>query len=297
MNKERGSGAREGVDPRMMHEVSKSGTGLRRRGRWLVMSGAALALCVVAVGLAGCADGDKSVETTAAATTAAQPVVGTETSAGIVPNTITVTGDATVNAAPDEATITLSVETDGSDPTTALDNNSKSIQKVLDRLKAEGVAESAIQTSNVSLYPIRTYDPQTGKESLTGYRAQNAVTVTLKEAAVVGKILAASVETGATNVSGPVWRLTEDSAAVTEALKKAVANAQAKAQTLAEAGGVKVGQVVMMTEGAVEVPIVPVYMGLGKGEAAAADSLAQAPISAGTLDVTATVTITYALER
>jgi uncharacterized protein YggE len=168
---------------------------------------------------------------------------------------------------------------------------------VLDRLKAEGVAETAIQTSNVSLYPIRTYDPQTGKESLTGYRAQNAVTVTLKEAAVVGKILAASVETGATNVSGPVWRLTEDSAAVTEALKKAVANAQAKAQTLAEAGGVKVGKVVMMTEGAVEVPVVPVYMELGKGEAAAADSVAQAPISAGTLDVTAKVTITYALER
>jgi uncharacterized protein YggE len=38
----------------------------------------------------------------------------------VVPNTITVTVDATVNAAPDEATITLSVETDGADPTTAL---------------------------------------------------------------------------------------------------------------------------------------------------------------------------------
>ncbi len=289
MSKERSSATRGWRNRRMRRVLCADGAASGRCNRWLVMGGTALALCVMAVGLAGCADGDKSAETTAVSAAAA--------STGVVPNTITVTGDATVNAAPDEATITLSVETDGADPTTALDGNSKSIQKVLDRLKAEGVAETAIQTSNVSLYPIRTYDPQTGKESLTGYRAQNAVTVTLKEAAVVGKILAASVETGATNVSGPVWRLTEDSAAVTEALKKAVANAQAKAQTLAEAGGVKVGKVVMMTEGAVEVPVVPVYMELGKGEAAAADSVAQAPISAGTLDVTAKVTITYALER
>jgi len=240
--------------------------------------------------VAGCADDGEE------AAPATQTSVPATVSAGSS-NTITVTGDATVNAAPDEAVITLSVENDAPEPGTALDENSKSIQKVLDRLKAEGVPEADIQTSNVSLYPVRTYDPQTGKESLTGYRANNSVTVTLKEAALVGKILAASVETGATNVSGPVWRLTEDGAAVAEALKKAVANAQAKAQTLAEAQGVKVGPVVMIAEGAVEVPVVPMYTAMESAAGRDAAKVAEAPISAGTLEVTANVTVSYGLER
>jgi uncharacterized protein YggE len=64
---------------------------------------------------------------------------------------------------------------------------------VTERLNAEGVEDAAMETSNVSVYPIRTYDPKTGKESLTGYRSQNTVTVTLKDGRNVGKVLAASV--------------------------------------------------------------------------------------------------------
>jgi uncharacterized protein YggE len=114
---------------------------------------------------------------------------------------------------------------------------------------------------------------------------------------LVGKVLAASVETGATNVSGPVWRLTEDSGAVSDALTKAVANAQAKAQALATAQGVKLGQVVMMSEGVVDVPVVPMYADLAGREEADAAQVAEPPISPGTLDVTASVTVSYGLVR
>ncbi len=223
------------------------------------------------------------------------PSSGAGTS-GVVasPNTITVVGKATVQSAPDEAILTLTVENEGAEPGAVLDSNSKTVQEVLDRLKAEGVEDSAIQTANVSVYPIRNYDPQTGKESLSGYRAQNSVTVTLKDAAMVGKVLAASVETGATNVSGPVWRLTEDSEAVSDALTKAVGNAKAKAEALAAAAGVSLGQVVMMSEGNVDMPVVPMYTAMTE---AAGDSarVAEPPINPGTLDVMATVTVSYGL--
>ena len=238
--------------------------------------------------LAGCSDDGEA---------AAGAALAASSGAIASPNTITVVGKATVQSAPDEATVTLTVENDGTEPGAVLDSNSKSIQQVLDRLKAEGIEDSAIQTSNVSVYPIRTYDPKSGKESLTGYRAQNSVTVTLKDAALVGKVLAASVETGATNVSGPVWRLTEDSAAVSDALTKAVANAQAKAQALATAQGVALGPVVMMSEGVVDLPVVPMYADFGVAESTEADRVAEAPISPGTLDVAATVTVSYGLVR
>ncbi len=238
--------------------------------------------------LAGCSDDGEA---------AAGAALAASSGAIASPNTITVVGKATVQSAPDEATVTLTVENDGAEPGTVLDSNSKSIQQVLDRLKAEGIEDSAIQTSNVFVYPIRTYDPKSGKESLTGYRAQNSVTVTLKDAALVGKVLAASVETGATNVSGPVWRLTEDSAAVSDALTKAVANAQAKAQALATAQGVALGPVVMMSEGVVDLPVVPMYADISAEESTDAGRVTEPPISPGTLDVAATVTVSYGLVR
>jgi len=120
--------------------------------------------------------------------------------------------------------------------------------------------------------------------------------VTLKDAAVIGKVLAAAVEAGVNNFSGPVWRLRDDSAAVSEALTQAVADARSKAEALAAAQGVKVGDVIMMNEGSVQTPAAQVYYeayDLGAGAA----KVAPPPISPAALDVTATVTVTYALDR
>ncbi|MCL5735443.1 MAG: SIMPL domain-containing protein [Actinobacteria bacterium] len=251
-------------------------------------------LAVSAV-LAGCS-GDAKTEASAVSTTTQLQQAQLQTSSAIgARDTITVVGKAKVSSAPDEAVLSLSVETEAADPAKALDANSQSTQKVIDRLKSEGVEESAIRTANVTVYPIRTYDPKTGKESLTGYRAQNAVTVTLKDALKVGKVLAAAVETGATNISGPEWRLSEANPMVTEALKQAVANARTKAEAVAAAQGVRLGDVVMMNEGGVEIPVVPMYgadvaMGLSA-------KVAEPPISPGTLDISATMTVTYGLNR
>lgn len=289
---ERHSRARGGLGPAEA-ATETTGVGGHHRQRswpfgrglsgWLALIAIMASLSAVIV-LTGCGDDGESVAPGAQALVA----VGAA-------NTITVFGKATVTSAPDEAVLTLTVENDAPEPGASLDANSLAVQKVMDRLKAEGVEDAAIETTNVSVYPIRTYDPKTGQETLTGYRAQNTVTVTLKDARTVGKVLAASVETGATNVSGPVWRLAEDSAAVVEALKKAVANARAKAEALAVAQGVKVGEVIMMNDSGVEQPITPIYTQMDK--AAAGSSVAEPPISPAGLDVTATVTITYALTR
>jgi uncharacterized protein YggE len=252
---------------------------------WLA-SIAVVAVLTLATFMAGCGDGRETVAPAA------------QTPAGLgAPNTITVSGKATVTSAPDEAVLTLTVETDAPEPGASLDANSLAAQKVMDRLKAEGVVDAAIETANVSVYPIRTYDPKTGQETLTGYRAQNTVTVTLKDARTVGKVLAASVETGATNISGPVWRLAEDSAAVIEALKKAAANARAKAEALASAQGVKVGEVSIINESGIEQPFTPIYTPMYADKAASGSSVAAPPVNPGSLDVTATVTITYILTR
>jgi uncharacterized protein YggE len=212
------------------------------------------------------------------------------------PNTITVVGDATVSSAPDEAVLTVTVETDGEDPGAAMNQNAEAVTAVIARLQREDVDEADIETTNVSVYPIRTYHPETGQETLVGYRCQNSVKVTLATADEVGRVLSAAVEAGANVVSGPVWKLSDDTAAVTEALRKATEKARAKAEALAEAQGVELGDVVMMTETNVEVPIYPVYeSALMKDMASGAVS--QTPISPASLDISATVTVTYQLKR
>lgn len=222
----------------------------------------------------------------------------TSGSTGVVtsPDTITVIGEATVSSAPDEAVLTLTVETDGEDPGVAINQNAEAVTAVLDRLKREGVDEAAVETAYVSVYPIRTYHPETGKETLAGYRCQNSVKVTLAAAGEVGRVLSAAVESGANLVSGPVWKLSDDTSAVTEALRKATEKARAKAEALADAQGVDLGDVIMMSETNVQLPIYPMYESALMKDLASG-TVSPTPISPASLDVTATVTVTYELKR
>jgi uncharacterized protein YggE len=239
---------------------------------------------LVVMFLAGCSDSPR-------ATVVASGTVGAVSSS----DTITVVGEATIKSAPDEAVLTVAVESDGKDPAAAMNTNSATVSTVVERIKREGVAEDGIETANVSVYAIRTYT-NSGQEKLSGYRATNSVVVTLKDVKKVGKVLSAAVEAGGNNVSGPVWQLSDDAKAVAEALSKAAQNARQKAKVLADSLGVGLGDVVMMSENSVQVPVYPVY---GDSYVAkdSAGAVSETPVSAASLDVTAAVTVTFVLKR
>jgi uncharacterized protein YggE len=251
----------------------------------ILLAIATLVAALLALGLGGCSDSPRS-------TVVASGSVGAVSS----PDTITVIGEATAKSAPDEAVITLAVESDGKDPAAAMNKNSAAVSSVVERIKREGVVDGDIETTNVSVYAIRTYT-DTGQEKLTGFRATNSILVTLSDTKQVGKVLSAAIEAGANNVSGPVWQLSDDEKAVAEALKKAAQNARQKAEVLADSLSVDLGDVIMMSENSVRVPVYPVYAGLADAKAGAADFVAETPISAGSLDVTAMVTVTFALKK
>ncbi len=208
-------------------------------------------------------------------------------------DSITVSGQGTIKAGPDEAVLTVTVETDAPDPQQALDANSKGMQSVLDRLKAEGLDDKSLQTSNVAVFPNRRWDETTNKEVTESYRAQNSIRVILTDLARVGPVFAAATEAGAGTVSGPEWRLSDDGVAVSQALEKAYAAARAKAETLATAAGVKLGEVLSVQESGVTAP--PVFYG---ERMAAADTAVQAPpVNPMDLDVIGSVTVTFRLDR
>ena len=127
--------------------------------------------------------------------------------------------------------------------------------------------------------------PQTSPDGtqILGYAASNSVTVKTSLASA-GKIVDAAVGAGANGASGPSLDVSDQASLYRDALHKAVDDAKLKAQSLADAAGLNLGGVQSITEGGASSPL-PI-----------ADKMSAAgvPIEAGTQQIQAGVTVTYA---
>jgi uncharacterized protein YggE len=208
----------------------------------------------------------------------AQPRFGH--AAATTSKTITVTGNGSVTTIPDRAGFDFTVESRASTAKAALAQNSAAAAAVVAAVKNAGVADADIQTSQVSLSPQTN---QAGTQ-IIGYTASNSISVK-STIAKAGSIVDAAVGAGADGVSGPSLSISDQDAQYRDALKKAVAAAHAKAQALADAGGLTLGGVQTIVEGAAQFPV-PL--------AQKADMSAGVTIQPGTQTVDATVTVTYA---
>lgn len=215
---------------------------------------------------------------------------------GSLVDTIIVSGRGKVTTLPDEAILWVAVENDAATAAEALDANSKDTQSLLERLKAEGVAAEAIETANVVVYPNYYYDEKTGEQKITGYRAQNMITVTFTDLTRIAEVYAAAVEAGADNVSGPAWQLSEDNAATTTALTKAIANARLKAEAIAADQGVGLGEALIINETSASTPYPLTYAGAA-AETARDSAVTPPPLSPESIEVSASVTVTFRMNR
>jgi uncharacterized protein len=192
-------------------------------------------------------------------------------------DSVTTNGHGVVTVVPDEATVSAGVHTQASSAQEALAQNAKLMNQVVAALKTAGGTE--LQTQQVSLSPQMT---DTGQ--VTGYAADNSVSAKSKIAAT-GALIDAAVGAGANTVSGPSLGVADSDALYRDALGKAVADARAKAEALAKAGGFGVGQVSTVVEQTANAPV-PVF-------SAAVAKDAATPVEPGTQDVTADVVVTF----
>ena len=193
--------------------------------------------------------------------------------------TITVTGNGSVTTVPDRATFSFTVETRADTAQAAIAKNSSAASAVIAAVKGAGIPASDIQTSQIYLSPQTN---QTGTE-IIGYAASNTITVD-STIAKAGAVVDAAVGAGANGVSGPMLSRSDQDAQYREALKDAVADAKAKADALASAGGLTLGSVETIVEGSQSSQ--PIMY-------AKADAAASVPIEPGTQSIEATITVTY----
>lgn len=193
------------------------------------------------------------------------------------PDTVTTTGHGVVTAVPDVATISAGVHTQAASASEALAQNAKLMNAVVNALKSAGGGD--LQTQQVVLWP-----QQNDQGQVTAYTADNSVSAKTAIAGA-GALIDAAVAAGANTVNGPTLDVGDRDALYRDALKKAVADARAKAEALAEAGGFGVGQVSSVSEQTAEAPV-PVH----RAAFAKSDST---PVEPGTQDVGADVTVTF----
>lgn len=198
---------------------------------------------------------------------------------------VTVTGEATVEAAPDMATISLGVTTEGQTAAEAMTANSKALQAVVERLKAAGIEDRDLQTSNLSLNPNWVGYDSGSTPKIAGYVASNMLNVRVRALDGLGSVLDASIADGANTLNGISFELAQPRPALDEARKAAVADARARAALLIEAAGGTLGKIVSITENSGYGSPMPMF----KSDAAAAP----VPVAAGQIGLSASVTISF----
>ena len=204
---------------------------------------------------------------------------------------LTVGGQGQATTQPDLATINLGVSTRAATAAEAMAQNAEAQAKVIETLKAEGIEARDIQTAGLNLTPVMDYSDNGQPPKLTGYAAQNSVTVRVRDISGLGGVLDKLIASGANEISGISFSREDMTATEDEARMKAVADARRRAETMAEAAGMKLGPLMALSD----VPMDSGPMPMPRMAMAAEAKMGGAPIEAGELAVTTNVTAVYAL--
>lgn len=195
---------------------------------------------------------------------------------------------------PDVATISTGVQTRGATAKEAIAQNAERMSRILAALRAAGVAERDIRTSQLNLNPEYDYRRENGEgPRLTGYMATNQVTVRFRDISKSGGIIDALVGVGANQINGPMLSIDDPATAMDEARADAIATGTRRAELYAAAMGKRVVRIAMVREGgAVERPEIIVT----GSRAMMAEDAAATEIVPGEQDVSVTLQMSFDLE-
>jgi uncharacterized protein YggE len=204
------------------------------------------------------------------------------------PPAISVTGEATVSVAPDEARIDAGVTSEAKTAREASDANNAAMGKVLLALKSASIDEKDYQTSRLSLLP--QYAPnRTGPNAITGYRASNRVSIRLRDVAKVANVIDTLVGAGANEIGNINFVVSQASKVLDDAREKAVADARRKAEIYAKAAGVTLGEPLSISEeGSAPQPVF-------RGKVAAPMAIT-APVAPGEETLSVSVNVSWAIK-
>ena len=202
---------------------------------------------------------------------------------------ITVSAQGVVKVVPDAVRINATATSVAASSKEALAATAKTSTALRAALKAAKIESKDIATQSVSVYPEYKYTND-GGSTLTGYRASQSFTITVRAADTAGAIVDSLVAAGGDNlqINGATPFVLDSTKSLEAARAAAVKSAKAKASSYAKLMGVKLGKVNYLVENSSPTNYTPV-MGVAKAENDAT------VIDLGQQDVTIAVTVQWSL--
>jgi len=243
---------------------------------WLLVI--SLALVLAAAGIAGCSAGTTG------------PIEIEGLSINNQQEGIWVSGQGEVTVTPDIATLRLGVEVQADSVATARSQAAEAMDNVIEALTDNGVAEKDIQTQHFSIYPVTRWDKDDEEQVITGYRVTNTVSAKIREIDKAGTIIDAVAAAGGdfTRIDSISFSVDDPSVYYEEAREKAMADAKAKAEQLAELAGGRLGKATYISESSYAPP--SIYRGDVYEESAMA---VETSISPGEMEISLSVQVAY----
>ena len=205
---------------------------------------------------------------------------------------ITVSGSGNTLVPADTAIVTLGISARDKDVLKAQQKANETIAAIRAVLAENGVAPEDINTGYLNIYAI--YDYSSDMEEISAYNANSTLAIRLSDMTVVGQVIDLAFGAGANMLNGIEFSASDTDEARASALKEAVRDARAKAEILAEAAGLKITGIEVISEGATY----SYDSGLNnfRKEVAAAEDAASGSttvVQAAKLQVSATVTVSF----
>lgn len=205
---------------------------------------------------------------------------------------LNVSAEAEAKRVPDIATLSAGVVTQSADGNAAMRQNAEQMSKVMDAVKAAGIADKDVQTSGINLSPQYTYK-ENGVPKINGYQASNTVSLKVRDIARLGKVLDALVAQGANDINGPSFSIDQPEPVYDEA-RVAALKAQARAETYAKSLGLKVRRIVSISEGRSGGAVHPMMMAASMRSAKAE---MDTPVAPGESTLSINLDVTFELGR
>jgi uncharacterized protein YggE len=207
---------------------------------------------------------------------------------------IWVTGEGKVTVVPDVAVLNVGVEAQSDTVAQAQNDAAAAMNAIKSELASRGIADKDITTQYFSIYPARSYVPDTGEEKLTGYRVTNMLTVKVRKVEDTGNIIDAVAKAGGNYIRIDSISFTVDDPIPyqKEAREKALANARDKAKEIADNAGLKLGEPTYINETSNYYP--NPYQSYGMGIAVPAPaSVVDTSINPGETTITVLMQVAY----
>ncbi|HLA56107.1 MAG TPA: SIMPL domain-containing protein [Flavobacterium sp.] len=202
---------------------------------------------------------------------------------------INVSGEGKVKAVPDQAFISVSVDTKGNNATDVKKQNDIVVEKVIQAIKKSKLPKEDVQTQRISLNPQYDYD----KKKYT-YNATQTIQILLKDLSQYDGLMEELINAGINRITNVEFRSSKIDQLKSEARKLAMKEAKLKAEDYVSVLGQKVGKALTISDNTQVYYPQPMYQmkAMANGDA----SEQRETLAIGEIDITANVNVSFILD-